>query len=291
MSRSFLLTAGLAGLLSCLSGGGLLLLTQPYWADPVLGILPDGLAQHFTYDDRVDQIAREITVRVLAAEGSGSGVILQRSINKQGFRYVVLTCNHVVDLSPQGIYRILTSDGYSHDGQRLTSSFFQGLDLALVQFTSPNKYRVGVLADPPPVGEVIYAAGFPNWSFIGTEAVKNTDKLGFKAFSFTSGRIVKLLPVSLPEGYQLGYTNDVKQGMSGGPVLTLKGEVIGINGRLKYPPQGIDVFVLTDGSRPSLEEFQEMEALSWGIPSSLILPLVNQIQRSGNTDLSSESLQ
>jgi S1-C subfamily serine protease len=289
-SRSVLLTAGLAGLLACFSGGGLLLLTQPYWADPVLGILPNWLEQHFTYDPRVDRMAREITVRILAEEGSGSGVILHRRLDKQGFRYTVLTSDHVLALSAQGSYRILTSDGHVHQGQRLTSPFFAGLDLSLVQFNSLSRYRTGTLAEPPSPGEVVYAAGFPNWSFVGAEAIKDTRSLGFKAFRLTSGRMVKVLSVPLLEGYQLGYTNDVAQGMSGGPVLTSRGEVIAINGRLKYPPQGIEAFRLENGSWPSPQEFQAMEALSWGIPSSLILPLMNQIRNSGSADYQSQSI-
>lgn len=44
-----------------------------------------------------------------------------------------------------------------------------------------------------------------------------------------------VLKKSLQEGYQLGYTNEIEQGMSGGPVLDQSGRLIAINGRLKYP--------------------------------------------------------
>ncbi len=76
-----------------------------------------------------------------------------------------------------------------------------------------------------------------------------------------------MLPtVSLHRGYQLGYTNDVETGMSGGPVVNQYGELIGINGRLKYPWQGIKVFAFADGTIPDTTQFLQMEALSWAIP-------------------------
>lgn len=86
---------------------------------------------------------------------------------------------------------------------------------------------------------------------------------------------------SLPRGYRLGYTSPVEQGMSGGPILTLQGQVVGLNGRLMFPPQGIEVFTFADGSHPSFSLYNQMQALSWGIPvtelSSLSSPLLQSI--------------
>ena len=67
-------------------------------------------------------------------------------------------------------------------------------------------------------------------------------------------------------GYQLGYTNNVENGMSGGPVIDAQGRLIGINGRLKHPFIGINAYVFTDGSMPSKKQFLQMETLSWAIP-------------------------
>lgn len=211
----------------------------------------------------VAKIARQVTVRILTEPGFGSGVIIAR----QGQTYTVLTCEHVVADSRDGYY-VLTADGMTHPARRKLLTHLGDTDLALVQFKSKTPYRVAELGDSDTlsIGERVYASGFPNYQFLSKNHVEDTRDWGIRAFQFTKGEFSLLLKRSLPEGYRLGYTNEVEQGMSGGPVLNESGQVIGINGRLKYPLQGIDVFTFADGTKPSVELFQQMEALSWAIP-------------------------
>ncbi|WP_254174639.1 S1 family peptidase [Planktothrix pseudagardhii] len=213
----------------------------------------------------VPEIARQVTVRILTEPGLGSGVIIDR----QGQTYTVLTCYHVVENSYYNQYTVLTSDGKSYPAQWLQSVQFPNLDLALVQFTSNQSYQVATIdLQPLTTGELVYAAGFPNWYWPNPNSPLSTKDWGNKAYHLTVGKVGMLLARSLPKGYQLGYTNEVENGMSGGPVLNQYGRLIGINGRLKYPFQGIDVFKFEDGTLPSEDLFQQMEALSWAIPIS-----------------------
>lgn len=212
----------------------------------------------------VEQIADEVTVRILTDTAPGSGAIIDRTNNT----YTILTCQHVLDASKKGNYRVLSPDGKIYPARMKPAPKLKGLDLALVEFESETTYRVAKLGNSQElaVDSVVYAAGFPNNQSIKSDQIEDTTSWGRKAFRFTSGKVSWILQQSLPEGYSLGYTNDVASGMSGGPVFNDKGESIGINGRLKYPVQGIDAFIFADGTKPSVENFEKMEALSWAIP-------------------------
>lgn len=213
----------------------------------------------------IAEIAKQVTVRIFTESGAGSGVIIAH----HGQTYTVITSEHVVADSQTGQYTVLTADGMNHPAQRKFIKY-QEADLALVQFESKTLYRVAALgnSDVLLTGEQVYASGFPNYRFLSRNDIEDTRSWGTRAFRFTKGEFSLRLQRSLPAGYRLGYTNEVEQGMSGGPVLNESGQVVGINGRLKYPLQGIDVFTFADGTKPSVELFQQMEALSWAIPTA-----------------------
>lgn len=214
-------------------------------------------------NNSVSEIAKRVTVRVLANNGAGSGVI----INRQGQTYTVLTCDHVLAERDDNNYTILTSDGRTYPARRLPSPQFGDKDLALVQFISEQSYQVVAMGNSNvSIGEDVYAAGFPNWHWVNPKAIEDTRNWGTRAFRLTKGNVGMIADRSLPRGYQLGYTNEIENGMSGGPVLDSNGRLIGINGRLKFPPQGIGVYRFADGTMPSPALFQRMEALSWAIP-------------------------
>ncbi|MBE9170235.1 trypsin-like peptidase domain-containing protein [Pleurocapsales cyanobacterium LEGE 06147] len=214
------------------------------------------------------QIARQVTVRILTNSGLGSGVIVER----RGQIYTILTNYHVVADRPDQNYTVLTADGQTHQAQWLQIERFGNLDVALVQFYSHNSYQVVRIRDSNSlsVGDFVYASGFPAWHFTrqGNKitSLEDTRNWGMRAFRVTEGMVEMLSPKALSGGYQIGYSNDVVEGMSGGPVLNHQGELIGISGMLKYPLQGIEAHVFADGTMPSEQLFGQMEALSWAIP-------------------------
>ncbi|MFN6218698.1 MAG: serine protease [Aphanizomenon sp.] len=229
-------------------------------------------------DITVAKIANQVTVRILTKFGSGSGVVIKH----EGQTYTVLTNNHVVTDSPEDGYGILTSDGNIYPAKQVNGVNTKKLDLALVKFTSPEDYQVVTLPKSKAIseGEKVYASGFPAWHFVfkGKKITKmeETRNWGVKAFKLKTGTIKMQLTKTLPGGYQLGNTNDIFQGMSGGPALNQQGELIGINGLLKYPFQGIDAFTFTDGTIPKEEDYLQMESLSWAIPIDNILAFLEE---------------
>ncbi len=208
-------------------------------------------------------LAVAVTVRLLGESGAGSGIL----IRFDGTKYTVLTNNHVLELMGDR-FEVMTADGKLHSGQIVKEERFQGLDLGLVNFTAPRKYTVAPIAQQRVRPQAkLYAAGFPNYRAMGPDRLEDTRSWGVRAFQFTQGNFVmKLQDKALEGGYQLGYSNEVEQGMSGGPLLNAYGRVVGVNGRLKYPIQGIDAFSFTDGSKPTKEEYEVMETLSWAVP-------------------------
>jgi serine protease Do len=210
--------------------------------------------------------AQQMSVRIFDDQGLGSGVL----IRQQGQVYTVLTNAHVIADHPE--YTILTADGQAYPGQSLNPVPAAGDDIALVQFTSPRQYAIAQLSAPDTIqtGECVYAVGFPSWRLLSPTRLEETRSEGFQSFQLTTGTIGMLLDKPLNQGYQLGYTNEVVAGMSGGAVLNRQGQLVGINGMLKYPLQGIFAFTFADGTSPSEELFRSMEPLSWAIPLTTI---------------------
>lgn len=279
LSAITLLPASLLGVLPSLA-------TDPTLNEPENQ--PNKLANSTTQRSSVSvpTVARLVTVRILANQGAGSGVIVER----QGQTYTVLTNAHVVAEAADNLYTILTADGRTHTGRWLKSTNFNNQDLALVQFTSKQTYQVAVIgnSDALSVGDPIYASGFPNWRLLNSTTLADTQDWGLKAFQLTKGNVGMLSSKPLQQGYQLGYTNQIEHGMSGGPVLDQDGQLVGVNGQLKYPPQGIIAFIFADGTMPSEAAFQQMEPLSWAIPSAnfrnaLKQPKASSFGHLGNT--------
>jgi serine protease Do len=199
-------------------------------------------------------LAREITVGIKTRKSSGSGAI----VHKQGQTYTVLTSWHVVAFN-RGDRTILTNDRLVHRLLGGTVKRLGNTDLAIAQFRATTKYKIAPISlEPAAVGEPVLVAGFPAGSEVGALAV-------------TRGFVSLLLPKSLPEGYSLGYTNEVKIGMSGGPIFNAKGLLIGINGRGKYRDPDFGVYAFEDRSEPTPELLEQMVKSSWGIPINIYL--------------------
>ena len=208
--------------------------------------------------NQIKNEARAIAVKVLSGYGAGSGIL----IKKQGQTYTILTNNHVLAVGES--HRLQTPDGKIYQGELLRNRSFDGNDLVLLQFRSTREYSVARLASSPvAVGDEVFATGFP-----GQEG---SEKRGLE---FLLGTVSFLSPKALVGGYQIGYSNPVEKGMSGGPLLNSRGEVVGINGMHAYPLWG-DPYVFKDGSKPNLPRDLMIES-SWAIPIETFVQLGNK---------------
>lgn len=233
--------------------------------DLPIGVLAEQDLSPELSDKQLYNLAQLITVKVFSGRGNGSGIIIQ----KQGQIYTVLTNQHVLTPNKSNNYRIQTHDGKVYPAYRQKSVTFEDNDLGLLEFTSANiNYAVAVLglSSPLAVGDEVFAAGFP-WE---------ADQSKSGGFVFTTGKISLLMERAFIGGYQNGYTNNIEPGMSGGPLLNRLGEVVTINGILKYPLWG-NPYIFEDGSLLPEEMLQEVIHYSWGIPINTFLQFAPEL--------------
>ncbi len=170
----------------------------------------------------LEKKARTITVKV-SSEGEpwGSGVL----VALQGGNYTVITNDHVVRSSK---IQVTTFDGQVYSGKRLATLRPQGIDVALVQFQSSKAYAIATIGYPKNVseGDFTFAAGYPL-------EIRNADKV--TGLKMTAGNVTLKLEQPLRRGHQIGYTNEIERGMSGGPLLDINANLIGINAKHAYP--------------------------------------------------------
>ncbi|MEC4985124.1 MAG: serine protease [Oscillatoria sp. PMC 1068.18] len=219
-------------------------------------------------ENKLIEIAQNITVKILSGRSWGSGILIQR----QGQVYTIVTNRHV--LTPADSYSLQTPDGQIYSAVVADNRRFAGYDLALLQFRSNANYPVAVLGNVASlaVGDEVLATGFP---IEGDLPSRTPFFVGNKGFMVMKGEVFLLLEQALKEGYQIGYTNDIRKGMSGGALLNIRGEVIGINGMHAYPLWG-DPYVYFDGSQPSSQLREQMIPLSWGIPVERVTQRLGQ---------------
>ena len=144
--------------------------------------------------------------------GAGSGIIVRKDRNT----YYVLTNNHVAGDADKIVITLYNGDEYKaelvgNDSRK---------DIALVKFESKENIPVAELGDSTQVqpGDIVYAVGNP---------------LGFES-TFTSGIVSAVKRKGGPQGSR-NFTDyiqtdaPINQGNSGGALVNIYGEVIGIN--------------------------------------------------------------
>ena len=152
-------------------------------------------------------------------------------------------------------YRIQTSDSKIWKAETKYVASEKGDDLAILQFRSKGEvYTIPSIGVKPKVGAEVVAAGFPI-----VEAGSRVK------FLLTTGKVSLILDKALQGGYQIGYTNDIQKGMSGGALLNLSGEVVGVNGMHAFPLWDIPS-VFESGEEADKALHEKIVRLSWAVP-------------------------
>ena len=228
-----------------------LMTVSPSFAEKSGGIIAQA-------DSSIRQMAQGFTVKILVGDTNGSGVIIGRS----GNTYRVVTNAHVVNRSSS--YKIQAPDGKVYASKLLEKgSSLQGNDLAILTFESTVNYGVATLADGKTLkpNDAVYSAGFP---------------IEQNNFVMTAGTVKEITSQPLKGGYQLGYSTDTLQGMSGGALLNASGQLIGIVGMGKGAAL-TEAYTYQDESRPAKEVINQWRGMSFAVPVAMINQITGNI--------------
>ncbi|MBR8840577.1 MAG: trypsin-like peptidase domain-containing protein [Stigonema ocellatum SAG 48.90 = DSM 106950] len=201
-------------------------------------------------EKQLQTLASKTTVKVTSQNNRGSGTLLA----KQGNTYLVITNAHVV----RGVnsIRVQTADGQTYSAKIVPKTNLQKYDLALLKFQTNQNYCPADVSEAiPDLNTPVVAGGF---------SVEKGEMV------FQPGVVKNVSDRPLKEGYQIGYTSNISQGMSGGPIINSHGSLIGINGRSSYPILNTG-YVYEDGSRPTEAQIKQWRSVSWGIPVATFL--------------------
>jgi S1-C subfamily serine protease len=202
---------GLCGLTLTVAGAAFVWLPMPKGLQ-----LQPALAQDV---GRVRQSATDTTVFVQSKNRPdvfGSGVV----VSQIGRTVTILTAKHVVALNDDYTVTV-AGQKYPILNQRVQP--LSNVDLAVLQLETDQKMTVAnVNTAIPKELDRIYVAGFP----------KPTASVPSIEFTISPGDVSTLIdPKQAREGYFLRYTARTRLGMSGGPVLNDRGQLIAIHGQ------------------------------------------------------------
>jgi Do/DeqQ family serine protease len=188
------------------------------------------------------------------AQGLGSGII----VRQKGNTYYALTNNHVVsDDQGKPVDEIMVE---TNSGKELSAKLIgrdERRDLAMVSFESPEKFPLAVLGDSDAVQ-------------VGDWAIAVGNPLGF-ASSVTMGIISAVGRTGGPGNNINDFIQtdaSINQGNSGGALVNIRGEVIGINMWIASSSGGGSVglgfAIPINNSKRTIEEFISKGEISDG---------------------------
>jgi len=190
--------------------------------------------------------------REYRSQGLGSGIIVR---NKDGV-YYALTNNHVVDEANE--ITVAVRDGKEYPAQLVGKD--ERKDLALVSFKTNDFYPLAALGDSDSVS-------------VGNWAIAIGNPLGEQfSFSVTMGIVSAVGRTGGPGGNINDFIQTdapINQGNSGGPLINIRGEVIGINTWIASNQSGggnvgLGFAIPINNVKRSIDEFIETGTTKYG---------------------------
>ncbi|MFH0739763.1 MAG: trypsin-like peptidase domain-containing protein [bacterium] len=186
--------------------------------------------------------------------GSGSGFI----VSSDG---MILTNKHVVS-EPYAFYQVVTWEGKKYSAVVLAKDPLQ--DLAIMKITTSTKQGESINlpavkfgnSDSAVVGQTAIAIGNALGEFSNSVSVGVISGLS-RSITASGGGISE----DLDDIFQTDAA--INKGNSGGPLLNLKGEVIGVNVAVAEGAQSIGFAIPFNKARRDIRQFQEQGKISY----------------------------
>ena len=189
--------------------------------------------------------------REFRSQGLGSGIIVRQ---KNG-AYYVITNHHVVNDANE--IRVATKDGKEYPAELVGKD--ERKDLAMVSFKTSDPYPLAVLGDSDSVR-------------VGDWAIAMGNPLGEQfSFSVTMGIVSAVGRTGGPGGNINDFIQTdapINQGNSGGALVNIRGEVVGINTWIASNngggSVGLGFAIPINNARRSIDEFISSGTISYG---------------------------
>lgn len=172
------------------------------------------------YEGNEDAVSLAIrgTVRIATSRGYGSGVVIYRANGQHGY---ALTNHHVI----AGVSVCRMEIGNTHSVPCTVESSMYAEDIALLKFDAdllpPYVRAIPIASRPPQIGERVIVLGHPNGGSLKVRSgrlLKETSKIVNVDFPQLVARSVPTWECSA----------QVFPGDSGGPVVNMQGELVGL---------------------------------------------------------------
>ena len=175
--------------------------------------------------------------------GGGTGFI----VSGEG---MILTNSHVVS-DEEADYTVFTNDGKKYPAQVLARDSFR--DLAVIKIESQKSFPVAKLGDSDKlqIGQTVIAIGNALGEFRNTVSVGVISGLG-RTVTASGGGVVETLEDVIQTDAA------INKGNSGGPLLNLKGEVIGVNFAMAEAAENIGFAIPINKAKKDIEQVKTL---------------------------------
>lgn len=198
--------------------------------------------------------------------GGGTGFV----ISKDG---MIITNKHVA-LDDQAEYTVLTNDGKEYPAKVLAKDPVQDLAILKIEGLDFPTVKLGD-SDSLEIGQTVIAIGNALGEFQNTVSVGVISGLGRTITASGGGMIETLEDIIQTDAA-------INKGNSGGPLLNLKGEVIGINTAVSLEGQNIGFTIPINKAKNDIAQVKESGKIVYPFLGVRYVIITSEVQKENN---------